>query len=180
VPLIFMSPISVACLWRRNMQPDHKGESKLDRKTLAKIHIAGKELGLDDDAYRDLLYRVTGFRTAREIRPDQIMDLQRAFRRSGWNGYLLRRNEVPALKYEDLGEFRIDRPNPRQLRKLDAMFKNIKGFADINPDGALRGFLKRRFGVSDPRFLDLKQYEAAMQAVKRLLAKNGEKRPYRG
>ncbi len=162
------------------MQADHRGESRLDRKTLAKIHIAGKELCLDEDTYRDLLYRVTGFRTAREIRPDQLMDLQRAFRRAGWNGYLLGRNEVPVRKYDDLGEFRIDRPNPRQLRKLDAMFNNIRGYADINPDAAFRGFLQKRFNVSDARFLDLRQFEAAIQAVKRLLAQHGEKRPFRG
>ena len=161
------------------MQPDHQGKSLLDRKTLAKIHIAGQALALDDDMYRDLLERATGFRTAREIRPDQLLALQREFRRIGWNGYLLRRGEVPTLKYEDLG-IRMERPNPAQLRMLDAMFKNIQGYGDINPEAAFRAFLTKRFGVADARFLDLIQFEKALKAVRSLQARYGVKRIYQG
>ncbi|MEW6350730.1 MAG: regulatory protein GemA [Thermodesulfobacteriota bacterium] len=162
------------------MEPDHNGEALLDRKTLAKIHIARKDLCLDEDQYRDLLERITGVRTAREIRPDQLMALQREFRRIGWQGYLLRREEVPPLRYEDLGSSRPNRPNPRQLRMLEAMFKNIRGYADINPDQAFRGFLQKRFGVSDARFLDLGQFEKALKAVREMQARHGVKRPHHG
>lgn len=37
------------------------------RATIAKIHIAKKELGFDDDTYRDVLWRVTGKRSCSKM-----------------------------------------------------------------------------------------------------------------
>ncbi|MBX9944921.1 MAG: regulatory protein GemA [Reyranella sp.] len=39
----------------------------IDRATLAAIHVAKKDRGLDDDSYRDLLERVAGVRSARDL-----------------------------------------------------------------------------------------------------------------
>lgn len=160
-------------------RPDHKGKSALPRAVLAKIHIARKALCLDDDDYRDILERITGHRSASEIGPDQLLPLQRELRRLGWDGYLLRRDEVPPLKYKELGH-RPGRPSPAQLRMLEARFKNIRGFADINPDGAFRAFLEKRFRISDARLLDDSSYEAALTAVKRLEAEHGVKKEFKG
>lgn len=156
------------------MLPDHKGTSLLSRDVLAKLHIAKKGLALDDDDYRDLLQRITGHRSARELRPDDLPGLQRELRRLGWDGYLLRRDEMPPLKYRDMDN-RPGRPTGAQLRMLEARFKSIKGFADINPDGAFRAFLEKRFGISDARLLDDAKLEAALSAVKRLERERGTK-----
>jgi hypothetical protein len=150
-----------------NTQPDHKGESLLSRAILAKIHIAQKELCLDTDEYRDILERITGHRSARDIDPDQLLALQREFRRLGWTGYLLKRDEIPPLKYTDLSR-RPGRPSGAQLRMLEARFKNLKGYADTAPDKAFRAFLEKRFRISDAKLLDDEKYEAALTAVKRL------------
>jgi hypothetical protein len=155
------------------MQPDHRGQSALDRKTLAKIHIAVKELCLDDDEYRGILERVCGVRSSRDLRPEQLMDLQRAFRRLGWQGYLLRRDEVPPLKYEELGDRGRNRPTPSQLRKLDALFNTTPGYGTIDARAAFRAFLRKRFGVEDARFLDAKQFEAALKAVREIRKRAG-------
>jgi hypothetical protein len=161
------------------LNPDHNGESRLDRKTLAKLHIAAKELGLFDEDYRDLLERVTGVRSARDLDPADLPALQRELRRLGWRGYLLRRGEMPPLKYEDLGERPPEFPNPKQLRMLEVRFKSIRGFAEVSPDTAFRAFLKKRFRVDHPRFLTLEVFEAALTAVKRLERERGVKREYR-
>ena len=153
-------------------QPDHKGTSSLPRHILAKIHIARKELALDDDDYRDLLERVTGERSASRIAMDHVMALQREFRRIGWDGYLLRRDEVPPLKYEDLGD-RLGMPNPAQLRKLDALFNTTPGFGTINPEAAFKAFLKKRFNVEDIRFLNNRQYETALNAIRAIRVRKG-------
>lgn len=159
------------------MQPDHKGVSLLSRDVLAKLHIAKKDLCLDDDDYRDILERSTGHRSAREITPEQVPALQRELRRLGWDGYLLRPGELPPLKYRDMDN-RPGRPTGAQLRMLEARFVNIRGFADRNPDAAFRAFLERRFHISDVRLLDVGRFEAALSAVKRLEAQRGVKQPY--
>jgi len=170
------------------MQPDHKGISKLSRAVLAKLHIAKKQLCLSDDAYRIILERVTGHSSARDITPDQMPALQREFKRLGWNGYLLTREEWQALdknyrqdagatgraplKYEELGD-RRGMPNPAQLRKLDALFNTTPGYGTINQNAALRAFLKKRFAVEDIRFLNLRQYEVALKAVREIRLRKG-------
>ena len=154
---------------------DHKGESKLSRGVLAKLHIAKKALGLADDDYRDILERVCGVRSATLVEPDQLMELQRELRRLGWDGYLLRRDELPPLKYSDIEERDGDRPSGKQLRMLEVRFKNIKGYAEYAPDLAFRKFLQKRCRVDHPKLLDLRTFEIALSAVKRLEIERGTK-----
>lgn len=52
--------------------------------SLAKIHIAKAQLGLDDDTYRALLARVAGVRSAKELSPRQIGAMLAEFERLGW------------------------------------------------------------------------------------------------
>ncbi|WP_124339807.1 gp16 family protein [Pseudomonas chlororaphis] len=51
---------------------------------LSKIHIAKKDLGLDDDTYRALLVRVAGVRSAKDLAPKQIGQVLAEFTRLGW------------------------------------------------------------------------------------------------
>jgi hypothetical protein len=171
-----------------NAQPNHKGRSLLSRDQLAKVHIAKKALCLDGESYRAILHRVTGHESARDIMPDQLPDLQREFRRLGWDGYLLTRDEMHALrgetgkmpallKYSDCDN-RPGRPTGAQLRMLEARFRNIRGFADVQPGAALRGFLEKRYHISDMRLLDDRTYQAALNAVKRLEGERGVKKEW--
>ena len=56
----------------------------LDHKKLAVIHIVKRELGLDDDDYRDILERETGVRSAKDLDENGFRRLMRAFTRSGY------------------------------------------------------------------------------------------------
>lgn len=51
---------------------------------LSKIHIAKKDLGIDDDTYRALLMRVTGAQSSRGLKPAQMAAVLREFERLGW------------------------------------------------------------------------------------------------
>ncbi|WP_064116747.1 gp16 family protein [Pseudomonas fluorescens] len=51
---------------------------------LSKIHIAKKDLGLDDDTYRELLGRVAGVRSAKDLNLRQIGQVLAEFARLGW------------------------------------------------------------------------------------------------
>ncbi len=55
-----------------------------DQRALAKIHIAKKELGLDEDTYRAVLFRVTGKRSAAKMSESQIGSVLEEFKRLGW------------------------------------------------------------------------------------------------
>lgn len=52
--------------------------------SLAKIHIAKAQLGLDDDTYRAILARVAGVRSAKDLLPRQIGAVIAEFERLGW------------------------------------------------------------------------------------------------
>lgn len=52
---------------------------------LSKIHIAKKDLGLDDETYRALLSRVAGVRSAKDLTPRQIGAVLAEFSRLGWS-----------------------------------------------------------------------------------------------
>ncbi len=54
----------------------------LDRKKLAVIHIVKRELGLADEEYRDILEKVTGVRSARDLDEAGFRRLMRYFTRS--------------------------------------------------------------------------------------------------
>lgn len=55
------------------------------RKSLmAKLHIAKKDLGLDDDTYRAMLESLTGKRSAADCTDRQLVMLVAALRKRGW------------------------------------------------------------------------------------------------
>ncbi len=60
-----------------------KTESR--RSLLAKVHIAAKTLGLDDDTYRDMLESITGQRSAGPLTDRQLVQVIAALRKRGWD-----------------------------------------------------------------------------------------------
>lgn len=51
---------------------------------MAKIHIAKKDLHLDDDTYRDVLWRVTGKRSCKDMTIAQLQDVVKDMEKSGF------------------------------------------------------------------------------------------------
>ncbi len=54
----------------------------MDNKKLAVIHIVKKELSLADEEYRDILERITGVRTSKNLTDSQFHKLMRYFVRT--------------------------------------------------------------------------------------------------
>ena len=54
------------------------------RAMLAKVHVAKKELGLDDTAYGDVLFRETGRASSADCSDAELVKLLDAFKRMGW------------------------------------------------------------------------------------------------
>lgn len=89
----------------------------------AKIHIATKELGIDDDSYRDLLYMHFQVRSAKELAPRQVTALLNKLRDKGWqpkNGGKRR----PARERDNFLAI-PDGPAAKQQRKILAMWSQL-------------------------------------------------------
>ncbi len=54
----------------------------MDKKKLAVIHIVKRELSLSDNEYRNILKRVTGVQSAKDLTDDQFHKLMRYFVRT--------------------------------------------------------------------------------------------------
>ncbi|WP_052119952.1 regulatory protein GemA [Inquilinus limosus] len=54
------------------------------RELLAQIHIAKKQLGLDDGTYRTVLERVAGRASAAELSDGQLVQVIKDFKARGW------------------------------------------------------------------------------------------------
>jgi phage gp16-like protein len=121
------------------------------QKLLAKIHIAKKELGLEDSIYRDILYRKFRVSSSRSLSNSQAMVLVHHFKSLGWQERRGDSRTAPK-KYDDLGKRDAYAATPAQLRMIEAMWHDLyRGNFETKH---LRQFLFNHFKVSDIRFLE--------------------------
>lgn len=118
------------------------------RDMLAKIHIAKKELQLDDDAYRGLLQRVGGVASARDLSDRKADAVIAELKRLGWKPKTSTR---PPAERAD-------------LRKLYALWGALQA-GPLDRD-ALRRWVATRFKVSAPEFLKPAQAREAIEQLK--------------
>jgi phage gp16-like protein len=132
------------------------------RALLAKCHIAKKELGLDDSIYREVLARVTGHDSASKLSDKQLVDALDEFRRLGWQ---------PRTS---------DRPAPRSqkphVRKVWAVWGALKrsGAVRSPTKAALRAFVQKMTGVTDPEWLSPDDANKVIEGLKAWLARHGK------
>ncbi|WP_299773182.1 gp16 family protein [uncultured Tateyamaria sp.] len=120
---------------------------------LAQIHIAKKQLGLDDDTYRDVVERVTGQRSAKGLTDKSKRALIGEFKRMGWKGGSYRRKS--------------DKP---YVRKVFALWSQLKrdGIWQNTDVSSLRAFVKKMTGVADPEWLSFNQATVVIEALKKI------------
>ena len=134
------------------------------QKVLAKIHIAGKELGLSEDEYRDLIASVApGRESAADLSEHQLHLLLNRFHELGWRPRL-RRTE--------------DRPLSPMAWKARQLWLELHALGAVHHPGwpSLARFAKRMTGVEDLRRLDARQATVVIEALKDWLAREREKR----
>ena len=121
---------------------------------LARIHIAKKELGLDDDIYRDVLERVTGKRSSNGLSATAQKQVIAEFQRMGWKGFTK-------------GRKRSDKP---YVRKVFALWGELKraGIWREDSQQSLRNFVKKLTGCDDPEWLDYSQASQVIEALKKM------------
>ena len=129
--------------------------------TIALIHIAKTDLGLDDETYRDFLERETGKRSTKAMSEAERRKVLAAFRRDGW---------TPRSK--GAGK-RLDGPYAAKLQALWIAGWNL-GIVRNRRDQAMLAFIKRQTGIDHTRFLrDQADAKKAIEALKDWLHREG-------
>jgi phage gp16-like protein len=119
------------------------------RRRLKAIHVGRRQLGLDEDAWRGLLERVTGQRSAAGLDLDQLADVIEELRR---HGFTARRRELPSA----------------QQRKIAAIWADLHAGGAVK-DGspkALDAFVKRQTGIDSLRWLPPEGCNKVIEALK--------------
>jgi hypothetical protein len=133
------------------------------QKLLAKIHIAKKDLGLDDEIYRDILYRKFRVRSSKSLADSQANVLINHFKALGWVGR--RGDSGIARKYDDVkGD--LYSASPQIKRKIEAMWHDL--YRGDDETKHLRQWLFNHFRVSDINFLDKRTAYDAVEALKQM------------
>lgn len=124
---------------------------------LAVIHVAKARLGLDDEAYRDLLARVAGVRSSKQLAPDAFDAVMAEFRRLGFvsTGHQAAFGQRP-WPWATAGQI-------ARIRRLWAGFTDGRG-----DDGSLGRWMENRGWPPALRFLDRETAAKAMTALQNM------------
>ncbi len=121
------------------------------RRLIAMLHVARKELALDEDTYRAILERVTGKRSARELTAAQLGQVVDALKERGFTP----KRTAPRSK-------------KAHVRKVWALWGQLGDDGLLRKTGgaSLRAFVKRMTGVEDPEWLSPEQANVVIEAIK--------------
>ncbi len=140
----------------------------LDRNLIAKIHLAKKDLGFDDDRYRALLMGVTGKSSCRDMTYLELVDVLDAFFKEGFVVTVKAKRPplAPPRKGGDTAKRKIENtPGQKKIFKLwfllaDAGFTN-RGARYLN------AFIKKQTGIEAIEWVkSAKDERAVIEALK--------------
>lgn len=124
---------------------------------LAKVHIGAKALGLEGEAYGEVLDRITGSSSAKSLDDRQLAAVLDEFRRLGWRAAAPKRPLSPKA----------------QVRMIYGIWGDLGPFVETHTVEALRAFVRRQTaspahpdGVAAPEFLDAKQAIKVVEGLK--------------
>lgn len=129
--------------------------------TLAAIHVAKKQLGLDDDTYRAVLVRVTGKDSTRAMSETERQRVVEEMRRRGFT------------KASNGARKRLQGRFAKKLQALWIAGWNL-GIVSNRDDAVLIAFVKRQTGIDHVRFVhDPEDAAKAIEALKAWLEREG-------
>ncbi|MBU0944254.1 MAG: regulatory protein GemA [Proteobacteria bacterium] len=127
------------------------------RAELAKIHIAKKELGFSDDAYRDVLRMRYKKDSAAKLSSAQARNLVEHFKTLGFS-VKRKNNSKISPKYDD-----------GQMRKVVALWITLgnEGVVKNKSDQALQKYVKRITGKDNLRWCDGVDLDRIIESLKK-------------
>lgn len=126
------------------------------------IHVAKKQLALDDEEYRTILHSVCGVESAKDINSDEdFKALMKAFEKLGFKSQQIHRKAVMLKRPND------SPATPDQIVLIESLWQQVTK----NPDSwrdALCAFLKSRFHVPDLHMLTRRKAGDVIEALKEM------------
>ena len=137
-----------------SMMPTPSPRKTHRQATLAKIHIAKKELCLDDDTYHALLERLFGVTSAKDLTARQHIQLLGELCRLGWKPKAANPKRAP---------LRLP-----QLRKLRLLWYRLveAGVVHSVEESSLLHFVARQTQVDRLEWLSVEQASQVIEALK--------------
>ncbi|MBB4122938.1 gp16 family protein [Martelella radicis] len=134
-------------------------------KSIAAMHVAKKQLGLDDETYRAKLAHITGKSSARDMSEPERQKVLTVFRNEGFSS--------KASEHRPDGRKKLTGKFAPKLQALWIAAWNL-GIVDNRDDAALLAFVKRQTGIDHTRFLtDGGDASKAIEALKSWIKREG-------
>lgn len=141
------------------------------RGMIAKVKIAQKELGIDDDTYRAMLERLTGKRSAADCDFAQLGKVLDELKVKGWTPKVVaggRMGTAPILSKPA----RADHPAARKARALWISLHQL-GLVRDRRESALEAFAARQLKVERLQWADQGQVYKLIEALKAMAERAG-------
>jgi phage gp16-like protein len=129
------------------------------RAAIAKVKIAQKELGLDDDTYRDVLEAVTGKRSAADCTDAQLARVLEHFASKGF-------------KAKSSTKGAADHPAAKKARALWISLHQLGAVRDPS-ERALEAFARRQLGCARLQWADQGLTYKLIEALKAMAERSG-------
>lgn len=140
------------------------------RGALAKIHIAKKDLRLDDDAYRAMLTRLTGKASSRDCTDAQLGVVLDEMKAKGWTPKFKVAASNPGASAR-----RGALASSPMAKKARAMWISLHqlGVVRDRSEAALEAFGRRQLGVEKLQWADQSQANLLIEALKAMAERAG-------
>lgn len=122
------------------------------------IHGLARLLGLNDEAYRDMLDDRYQVRSSKDLNPQQRFQLIKELREKVHGN---------VQKFNDLVERKKHLATPRQLRAIEAMWAKVsRAMTAADRKKALDAFVKRLTGIDHVRWITMHDAQTLIRAIK--------------
>lgn len=142
-------------------RPGFDRTKQRNRVLIAKIHVAKKEMGLADDDYRALLYRVTGEHSAKDCTDAQLTAVVEELKTKGFKPKPRRSVRTSA-----------DHPAARKARALWISLHQLNAI-DTPSEAALEAFARRQLHVDALQWADQALLYKLIEALKAIATRHG-------
>ena len=133
---------------------------QLRKRELAQIHIAKAALQMDDDAYRAMLWAIARVRSSKDL---------------DWTGRKRVLDHLVKCGWKNSAKRPAD-PVSRKIRSQWLTLRDLGALTDPS-EKALRAFVKRTVGVERLEWLNGRQAETVIEALKGWIARLESKGP---
>lgn len=140
------------------MSAPPKPAKGLRERELAMIHLAKKDLGLDDETYREMLWTVARVRSAKDLDITGRRHVLEHLKSRGWKHRPPRRAQPGAARM-------ADDPQSRMIRGLWIELAAV-GLVRDRSERALAAFVARQTGVDRLEWLNVYQASQVIEALK--------------